>query len=140
MNVIMIILFKSQQRNKPDQGTAVSHEETIVMMLHNENSIKICSIIYTVPSFICFQLFEKTNVTTLIDISELYKGCLSVYILCIICIHQQKASDTWTYFSLALNVNDIISSGISAFITIIILKYGAEYTRLTEARQSVNVH
>ncbi len=44
------------------------------------------------------------------------------------------------YFSPAQNVNDIISSGISAFITIIIVKYGAEYTRFTEARKSVNVH
>lgn len=49
------------------------------------------------------------------------------------CIYWEKAA------TLALDVNDITSSGISPFITIIILKYGAEYTRFTEARQGVNV-
>lgn len=77
--------------------------------------------------------------TIFINIFKLYKTCIqnihSIYPE----KQQQKASDTWMYFSPALNVNDIISSGISAFITIIILKYGAEYTRFTEARQSVNV-
>lgn len=33
----------------------------------------------------------------------------------------------------------IISAGISPFITIIIQKYEEEYTRLSEARRSVNV-
>lgn len=53
--------------------------------------------------------------------------------------HQQKTSDFCAYFSPALDANDIISSGISPFITIIILIYGMEYTRLTEARQSASV-
>lgn len=74
--------------------------------------------------------------TTLIKISELHQIMHSIFTV----RHQQKSSDTGMYFSpAALNVNDIISSGISAFITIIILKYGAEYTRFIEARQSVNV-
>lgn len=38
-----------------------------------------------------------------------------------------------TYFTPALHVNDTISSAISDFITIIISKYGAEYTRFTES-------
>lgn len=50
---------------------------------------------------------------------------------------QQKASDTWAHFFFMQMIS--LHPGFHLFITIIILKYGAEYTRLAEARQRLNV-